>query len=153
MAKSEHLSSSMEDYLEAIFHIVSEKQAARAKDIAMRLNVNNSSVTGALRSLSEKGLINYAPYDLITLTDDGKAHAKKVVRRHKALKDFFMTVLCVSETEAEDSACKMEHAVSSVILERLLKFMDYVERNTDEGGSPWIEKFRNQCEIDDATRN
>ncbi|MFP4032172.1 MAG: metal-dependent transcriptional regulator, partial [Desulfococcaceae bacterium] len=28
----------MEDYLEAIFHIVSEKQAARAKDIAKRLN-------------------------------------------------------------------------------------------------------------------
>ena len=62
------LSSNMEDYLEAIYHISSKKQAARAKDISDRLKVNKSSVTGALRSLSEKGLVNYAPYDLITLT-------------------------------------------------------------------------------------
>ena len=56
MPKNRMLSASMEDYLEAIFHIVSEKQAARAKDIAKRLKVNNSSVTGALRSLAEKGV-------------------------------------------------------------------------------------------------
>ena len=33
------VSESLEDYLEAIFHIVAEKQAARAKDIAKRLKV------------------------------------------------------------------------------------------------------------------
>ena len=116
MAEECKLSSSMEDYLEAIFHIVSEKQAARAKDIAKRLEVNNSSVTGALRSLSEKGLINYAPYDLITLTETGKAAAQNVVRRHKALKDFFIKILCAAEKEAEDTACKMEHAISRTSL-------------------------------------
>ena len=72
MAHHAALSSNMEDYLEAIFHISSEKQAARAKDIADRLKVNKSSVTGALRSLSEKGYVNYAPYDIITLTGKGK---------------------------------------------------------------------------------
>jgi DtxR family Mn-dependent transcriptional regulator len=46
MAESMTLSASLEDYLEAIFHIVAEKQAARVKDIAKRLSVNNSSVTG-----------------------------------------------------------------------------------------------------------
>jgi DtxR family Mn-dependent transcriptional regulator len=52
MPKVKMLSASMEDYLEAIFHIAADKQAARAKDIAKRLKVNNSSVTGALRILS-----------------------------------------------------------------------------------------------------
>jgi DtxR family Mn-dependent transcriptional regulator len=61
MSPVDELSASMEDYLEAIYHIVTAKQAARAKDIAKRLDVNNSSVTGALRTLSEKGYINYAP--------------------------------------------------------------------------------------------
>ncbi|NOQ20783.1 MAG: metal-dependent transcriptional regulator, partial [Desulfobacterales bacterium] len=51
MSQSELLSSNMEDYLEAIFHISQEKQAARAKDIADWVKVNKSSVTGALRSL------------------------------------------------------------------------------------------------------
>ena len=82
MVKAEALSASLEDYLEAIFHIVARNQVARAKDISLRMKVSGPSVTGALRSLSEKGLINYAPYDVITLTDKGNALAEDVVRRH-----------------------------------------------------------------------
>ncbi|QTA82186.1 Iron dependent repressor, DtxR family [Desulfonema limicola] len=121
------LSASMEDYLEAIFLIIKEKQTARAKDIVNLLNVNNSSVTGALRSLSDKGLINYAPYDLITLTDKGEQHALGVVLRHKALKDFFIKILGADESEAETTACKMEHVISPNILEKLIKFVEFAE--------------------------
>jgi DtxR family Mn-dependent transcriptional regulator len=55
--------------------------------------VHNSSVTQALRSLSEKKLINYAPYDVITLTDAGEALALGVVRRHETLSKFLNHVL------------------------------------------------------------
>ncbi len=144
MADCNALSSSMEDYLEAIFHIVSEKQAARAKDIAKRLNVNNSSVTGALRSLSEKGFINYAPYDLITLTKKGKEHAKNVVRRHKALNVFFVDVLGANPEEAEETACKMEHAISPDILERLIRFVAFFQ-TFPQGGQEWKEMFDKLC--------
>ena len=79
MASAEAVSASLENYLEAIFHISEDKQAARAKDIAQRLKLKGSSVTGALRLLSERGLINYAPYDIITLTPKGKKVARDVV--------------------------------------------------------------------------
>ena len=46
------LSASLEDYLEAIYHTVVAKGAARAKDIVLRMGVHNSSVTQALRSLA-----------------------------------------------------------------------------------------------------
>jgi hypothetical protein len=36
---TETLTASLEDYLEAIFNIIAEKQALRPKDIAKRLNV------------------------------------------------------------------------------------------------------------------
>jgi DtxR family Mn-dependent transcriptional regulator len=144
MAECNALSSSMEDYLEAIFHIVSEKQAARAKDIAKRLNVNNSSVTGALRSLSEKGFINYAPYDLITLTKKGKEHAKNVVRRHKALNSFFVDVLGADSEEAEETACRMEHAISPDILERLIRFVAFFQ-TFPQGGQEWKGMFDKLC--------
>ena len=39
MSPADELSASMEDYLEAIYHIVTAKHAARAKDIAKRLKV------------------------------------------------------------------------------------------------------------------
>jgi DtxR family Mn-dependent transcriptional regulator len=104
MSRKEPLSSNMEDYLEAIFHISAEKQAARAKDIADRVQVNKSSVTGALRSLSEKGLVNYAPYDIITLTAKGKKLAAEIVRRHEALKEFFIKILLIDKDEAEEAS-------------------------------------------------
>lgn len=147
MTATEELSASMEDYLEAIFHIVREKQAARAKDIAKSLNVNNSSVTGALRSLSEKGFINYAPYDVITLTPKGLLHAEDVVRRHEALMDFFTKVLCVEQSEASDAACKMEHAVSRNIIERLIRFVEFIDI-CPRGGDALINGFRTHCAQD-----
>ncbi len=152
MAEMDTLSSSMEDYLEAIYHIVARKQAARAKDIAERMNVNNSSVTGALRSLSEKGFINYAPYDLITLTKKGKEHARYVVRKHDTLKEFFMKVLGAQEEEAEATACKMEHAISPDILERLIRFVEFVEV-CPRIGDEWMKTFEKFCREGMASEN
>jgi DtxR family Mn-dependent transcriptional regulator len=150
MAHRTALSSNMEDYLEAIFHISAEKQAARAKDIADRLKVNKSSVTGALRSLSEKGYVNYAPYDIITLTDEGKILAEDVVRRHETLKDFFIKILLLEEKDAEEASCKIEHAISDQILNRLINFVEFVEI-CPRGGQEWIKGFRRHCEKGDTS--
>ncbi len=145
MPEIEELSSSLEDYLEAIYHIVLEKKAARAKDIAIRLDVNNSSVTGALRSLAQKGFINYAPYDVITLTKEGNDIAENIVRKHEALLDFFVKVLEVEPEEAEETACKMEHSLSSTILSRLIRFMEFME-SCPRVGDNWITEFWKRCE-------
>ena len=150
MAHRAALSSNMEDYLEAIFHISSEKQAARAKDIADRLKVNKSSVTGALRSLSEKGYVNYAPYDIITLTDKGKILAEDVVRRHETLKDFFIKILLLEEAEAEEASCKIEHAISDKILNRIINFVEFMEI-CPRDGQEWIKGFRRHCESGDTS--
>jgi DtxR family Mn-dependent transcriptional regulator len=61
MPKSKRLSANMEDYLETIYHIVSEKKAARAKDIAVRMAVNSASVTGALRLLGKRATSTTPP--------------------------------------------------------------------------------------------
>jgi DtxR family Mn-dependent transcriptional regulator len=136
-----NLSASLEDYLEAIHNIALDKQAARAKDIALRLNLKSSSVTGALRSLSEKGLINYAPYDLITLTPEGKSVAEDIVLRHKTIKTFLINVLHIDPAEAEENACKMEHNISPTILDRLISFMKFVEV-CPRFENHWVEAFK-----------
>jgi DtxR family transcriptional regulator, Mn-dependent transcriptional regulator len=141
---SKSLSASLEDYMEAIFHIEDQKHAARAKDIAVRLQVSSASVTGALRLLSEKELINYEPYDLITLTSKGRKVALDVVQRHEMLRDFFVKILAIDEAEAEASACKMEHGVSPKILERLTKFIKFLEV-CPRGGHTWLKEFETFC--------
>ena len=130
MPAREKLSASQEDYLEAIYHIVAEKQAARAKDISRRLGVNSSSVTGALRALAAKKLVNYAPYDVITVTTKGKRIARDIIRRHEALRDFFIKVLGIDRQVADEGACKMEHALPREILDRLIRFVEFADAET-----------------------
>ena len=144
MSNKLDLTASQEDYLEAIYEISLEKMAARAKDIAMYLDVRASSVTGALRTLGSMGLINYAPYDLITLTDEGKVAAEDIVHRHKALKNFLVNVLGIEVEEADKTACKMEHSVPETVVNRLIKYAEYVE-NCSRGGITWDSGFGYYC--------
>jgi len=143
------LSDSLEDYLEAIFHIARAKGAARGKDIAERLKVQPSSVSGALHLLAERKLVNYAPYDLVTLTPEGARVAERVIRRHEVLKDFIGRVLGIEERTAEEDACRMEHAVSQPVLERLAAFVEFI-RVCPRIDIRWMEETGYFCHRPDS---
>ncbi len=138
------LSQSLEDYLEAIALITAEKKSARAKDISERLEVSRASVTEAFRALAKKGLINYAPYELITLTPEGEEMAADIIHRHKALKDFFINILAVDEDIADKGACRIEHTAPRQIIDRMIEFVHFIEV-CPRGGSELIEKFNDFC--------
>ena len=144
MATKNKLTASQEDYLEAIYHISAKKMAARAKDISKYLDVRASSVTGALRTLGKMSLVNYAPYDLITLTEEGRVVAEEIVRRHQALEQFLVNVLGVEAKEADEAACKMEHSVPKAIVDRFVKYAEYVEK-CPKGGITWDSGFGYYC--------
>lgn len=134
------LSASLEDYIEAIYHIITKNQVARSKDIATRLGVSRASVTEALRTLSKKQLIHYAPYEPITLTTVGKKTAEDVIYRHNALKRFFTEVLAIDTKTAEDGACKVEHAAPPEVIERMISFIDFL-RICPRGGEDLLKGF------------
>lgn len=140
MKQKSDLSASLEDYIEAIYHIIEEKLVARSKEIAARLKVSRASVTEALRALSKKGLINYAPYEAITLTDEGKLVAEDVIFRHEALKRFFIEVLAIDNSIAEEGACKIEHAAPPEIIARMISFTEFMQV-CPRGGDDMIKGF------------
>jgi DtxR family Mn-dependent transcriptional regulator len=122
------LSASLEDYLETIFFLSREGGKARPKDIAERMNVRAASVTGALRALGEKGLINYEPYVSVTLTEKGREVAGGIAVKHEALLHFFVQVLGIPAKEADEFACSMEHTIPDHILQRFVRFAEYTEK-------------------------
>ena len=126
--KSVELSASQEDYLETIFFLVREAGSARPKEIADRMKVRAASVTGALKALAEKGMVNYAPYSSVTLTDAGREIAESIAGKHEALLHFFTQVLGIARAEAEEFACSMEHSIPDHILKRLVRFAEYTEK-------------------------
>jgi DtxR family Mn-dependent transcriptional regulator len=146
------LSASLEDYLEVIYNLIQVNRVARSRDIAHEMHVTGASVTGALRALAEKKLVNYAPYELITLTEEGKRLAEKVVGRHEALKEFFSTVLGLDEKEAGENACRIEHAVSEDLMDRLTRFAEFI-RVCPRAGARWLEGFGYFCEHPECGRD
>lgn len=126
--QSRELSASQEDYLEAIYFLSREDGSARPKDIAIRMKVRAASVTGALRALAEKELINYTPYSSVTLTGPGRKIAGGIARKHEALLHFFTQVLGVAAVDAEEFACSMEHTIPDPILQRFVRFAEYTEK-------------------------
>lgn len=144
MARNMELTESLENYLEAILFLETENKVARAKDIADRLQIQRGSVTSALKVLSDKGLINYEPYSYITLTTRGKTLAKDITLRHATIKDFLINVLRIDPDIADDTACRMEHAIDPQTMERLTCFINYVNE-CPRAGEQWIESFLTYC--------
>ena len=144
MNRKADLSESLEDFLEIILDLERENKVARAKDIAERMNIQPGSVTGALKNLAEKKLINYAPYSFITLTEKGARIAKDVARRHRVLKDFLLRVLQLDEETAETTACRMEHAIDEQTMNRLVSFGEFLFQ-CPRMGDDWIQSFMEYC--------
>lgn len=117
------MTQSLEDYLEAVYLLISEGKPAQVRDIAKSLGVTMPSVVKAIRELSKFGLVTHEPYQDIALTAKGRRLARMVLGRHELLRSFLMQ-LGVSERMADRDACTMEHILSAETLDRIRIFTE-----------------------------
>ena len=118
------LSSSNEDYLEAIYQLGGATKAIRSVDLAGKLEVSKASVNKAINNLKNAGLVTQPHYGDISLTGEGLRYARRVLSRHEILTQFLTEVLEVEPLRAQEEACKMEHAISDDTLDRWRLFME-----------------------------
>lgn len=132
---STELTSSVEDYLEVIYELMKERGYARSVDISEYLGVKSPSVTSMLQRLHGMGLVVYERYRGITLTERGKRLARSVEQRHLVITRF-LRILGVSESIANSDAEGIEHHVHEATIDRITKFVDFVEKN-----KAWFDAF------------
>ncbi len=135
------ITQKMAQYLETVYRLQEEKGAARTKDIAAELDVHKSTVTAALRSLSEHDLLLYEPYEAANLTDEGRAMGERLYARHAVLSRFLSEVLDVDEPLADSNARRIEHAMDEEVLKRIVCFLAFVKRHP-RVQTGWLERFR-----------
>ena len=131
---------STEDYLEAIALLADAGKPVTVTEISRFLRVKKPSVTHALRKLSAAGLVKHERYRDVTLSTEGAQMAQDVYRRHKALRQFLLEILNVVPEVAEEDACRMEHFLSPISLERLTKFLEFT-LNSPHGEPEWLKGF------------
>lgn len=129
MELRKEISASLEDYLEAIYLFSKDGSEVRSGQVATYLNVKKSSVTEAIQNLAKEGLINYKPYSPITLTQKGKTSAENILRKHNIVKDFFKEILNMSDEEASETACKIEHIISDNLASRFGSLHKAIQKN------------------------
>lgn len=86
------LTYAMEDYLEMIYRISTQKKQIHMKDLASSLHVQASSVTKMMVRLKDLGLIDFEKYGLLHLTQDGMIYGKYLLYRHDVLVNFFKKI-------------------------------------------------------------
>jgi len=137
------LTASLEDYLETILQLTRDKPVARIRDIAAARNVKPGSVSPAMRRLEEMGFISYTRNEYLQLTPQGEIEARRVRARHDVLSSFFERFLGMEPLDASDQACEMEHHLSDLAMDRLVKLFEFLE-TCPELPAEFIERFQ-QC--------
>ena len=127
LEEQKRFSPNMEDYLEAIAMLGEERRAVRVHEISQSLKVKMPSVTSALKKLSQEGLVEHERYGYVELTPQGNKVAQEVLSRHRGLTRFLAEVLDVDGKTAEGDACKIEHVISPLSMERIVKFIEFLE--------------------------
>jgi DtxR family Mn-dependent transcriptional regulator len=141
MGTKTELSSQMEDYLEAIYHLCRDEGVARVKAIADRLEVTTPSVVGAIRKLKDRNLVIQEPYGYVRLTTDGEEIGGAISHNHEVLSDFLKDILGLDQETASVDACRIEHAVSTETVRRLRAVAEFIKQepkiNVD-----WQKEFK-----------
>jgi DtxR family Mn-dependent transcriptional regulator len=114
-----------ENYLKSIYHLASGSDAVTTTQLAALLKTKASSVTDMLKKLADKELINYTPYQGVSLAARGEKIAVNIIRKHRLWEYFLVEKLDFKWDQVHEMAEEMEHISSNELIDRLDKFMDY----------------------------
>lgn len=123
------ITKSLEDYIEYIYTSISNDKELKAIDIAKKFNISRASVSEALIRLCELGLVIYEGRKGIIVTEKGEIEAKRVIKKHQILLNFFNKTLNVEYEKASDNACKIEHVIDDDVVSILEKFNQFSDKN------------------------
>ncbi|MBB5633902.1 DtxR family Mn-dependent transcriptional regulator [Cryobacterium mesophilum] len=112
--------SVVEDYVKVIYsHTEWQTDPITRSELAVRLGLAASTVTEMVKKLAALGLADHVPYGAVTLTEEGRALALRMLRRHRLIETWLVESFGYRWDEVHDDAEVLEHAVSDRLLEAI----------------------------------
>lgn len=119
------VSVSAEHYLKAIYKLGGEGQSVSLSTLAEEMVISQVSANEMVKRLVKQGLVTYEPYKGVILTPTGLAQALAVTRRHRLWERFLTDALGLDWDLVHEEACRLEHATSPLVEERLARFLGW----------------------------
>jgi DtxR family Mn-dependent transcriptional regulator len=131
------LTEKMEEYLEALFKLTCEEETLTPTRLSEYMGVTPPTVLDMIKRLEAEGFVRYAGTGRghgkgkregrakrgIHLTPKGQRAARTLVRRHRLSERFLTDVLGLDWEVAHREACKLEHALSPEVEEKLAEML------------------------------
>jgi Mn-dependent DtxR family transcriptional regulator len=117
------VSHSVSHHLAAIAQLTADQGYARAVDVARYLHITRGSVSLALKSLKERGLVEEDSNRFLLLSEQGRRIVERIGERRQVVRTFFVDVLGVNPKQADADACRIEHLLSDEVCRRLEKLL------------------------------
>lgn len=111
--------ATIEEYLEAIHVLSAEGTPVIAMRLAEALHVSPPTVTVTLKRMARDKLIEIDDRKEISLTAKGREMAETLIRRHRLSERWLADVLGVEWHKVHEEACRLEHAISAEVEEKL----------------------------------
>jgi DtxR family Mn-dependent transcriptional regulator len=127
--------STVENYLKAILVRSSDGGSIVSTGaLAEALGVTPGTITTMVKSMAARGLLEHQPREGVRLTEEGRAHALAVVRKHRLVETFLVQMLKMDWKEVHEEAEALEHAISDRVLLRIDALLGHPV--TDPHGDP-----------------
>lgn len=119
------ITTTVEDYLKAIYVLGEEVQPVIAARVAEEMGVSPSTMFSTLRRLEREGYVRVERRKEIHLTGRGKKVAEGILRRHFLTERLLTDILGLDWVKAHQEAHRLEHAISPEVEEKLAKLLHH----------------------------
>jgi DtxR family Mn-dependent transcriptional regulator len=117
--RAAELTTSIQDYLKAIYALDAAGEKVTTSAVAERMNVSAPSVTAMMKRLAELGLAEREPYRGVVLTEAGRRGALEVLRHHRLLERYLADTLGLPLDQVHAEADRLEHVLSEELETRI----------------------------------
>jgi len=104
-----------EEYLQTIFWLMEAGLPITGANIARALQLSPPTVHEMIKRLERDGYVTRSADKILHLTEDGRAEAEQITRRHRMIERFLTDVLHIPWDEVHEEAERLEHAMSPVL--------------------------------------
>jgi len=113
------LTSVIEEYIEAIYTLSQTGKVVIGARLAEIIGVSPATVTETVRRMERDGFVSTDAKRGISLTEAGLEKAEALVRRHSLSERWLSDVLGIEWHKVHEEACRLEHALSDEVEQRL----------------------------------
>lgn len=121
------VTSRLEDYLEALFHLETTGSKQTVTALAENLKLTKGTIATVIKKMTEQELVWHESYGAIRLTPKGRRIGWQVYMKHERLTSFFHDFLGQDAARSEEIACLIEHHLDGAAANRFFNLIDFLQ--------------------------